>query len=889
MVLDAMCMDALPKSAPAGAPFYGPESVESIATASADADAPLEALLVLFGRRQDGRSVCAVVKGYKPWARIVYNKPTSSLKAGPIKTAVVARLEPWFKRNKITDHAERESRVTVEAQKLPLFYGFEPASGGAAGAGGAAPAAPSAERFAAFKVRFATFEECNAFERGFQYCRLKDGGWQLTDNSTPSAIRALNDLKLAPSGWVGFSDATACGARATRISTCDIEFDTWAEYLQPLPDMTAVAPLKVLSFDAEMYSHDNGFPEVIHGDPPIAVCASLLIYGQSDIQRTAFVVWDHEANGPLPVTTEGLAVVYVDSPEALFEAFRDYIAATDPDVLTGWNIYGFDMPYMWDHYKAMSQKLSLRGSEALHASLMDTLLKHREAHGRPQLPFKTLGALIQGPLESEKRKALKSAIDKLPMRHKLVLRSPEKLPEAVAAPLRALVTVADPKLEKGELEVLRAVYGPGGTRADGREAHLFQTLMSSPATTGIQRASYLGRWAYEPSELLEKRMASAAKGDNTYYFWSGRVCVDMMQIIKDDKKLEDNSLKFAAQQFLDPEFGKIDLTPAEIFQAYRSNDAGKMAAMLDYCARDADIPVLLIKKLSYVPIWVEMSRVTFTPLGAVLNGGQQRKVYNLIAHFVHDEYALNKGESGWPVSTVEDAEGPDSEAPVDAMEDALQKRRPDYQGATVIEPAKGYYRESVSTLDFESLYPSIIIHFNLCPSVYVGSVRPPGPDGRYTSPKASAAAATAAARHAAIAAAGFALETHTIDHAILVDAKTDAYEEFSQEYTFVKNVQGLVPRLLQHLLRARKAAKKAMAAAPDEFERAVQNGRQLALKVSCNSVYGFFGVAPKRGLLSCKPIAAVTTLRGRAFIEASKTYVEANYAGSKVLYGDTGE
>jgi DNA polymerase delta subunit 1 len=266
-----------------------------------------------------------------------------------------------------------------------------------------------------------------------------------------------------------------------------------------------------------------------------------------------------------------------------------------------------------------------------------------------------------------------------------------------------------------------------------------------------------------------------------------------------------------------------------------------------------------------------MSRVTYTPLGSVLNGGQQRKVYNLIAHFVHNEFALNIGQTEWPTSALDDSDHEDSDA---IMEDALKKRRPDYQGATVIEPTPGFYKDSVSTLDFESLYPSIMIHFNLCPSVYVKTSDLVGLLKHNTSDDEPIETR-------------FVVESHTIDHAILTDASKEVYNEFKKDYGFVKTVQGVIPRLLQHLLKARKVAKKAMNAATDDFERSVQNGRQLALKVSCNSVYGFFGVSQKKGLLSCKPVAAVTTLKGRAFIDAAKTYVEAHYAGSKVLYGDT--
>lgn len=38
----------------------------------------------------------------------------------------------------------------------------------------------------------------------------------------------------------------------------------------------------------------------------------------------------------------------------------------------------------------------------------------------------------------------------------------------------------------------------------------------------------------------------------------------------------------------------------------------------------------------------------------------------------------------------------------------------DFEGATVIEPAKGFYSVPIATLDFSSLYPSIMMAHNLC-------------------------------------------------------------------------------------------------------------------------------------------------------------------------------
>ena len=37
-----------------------------------------------------------------------------------------------------------------------------------------------------------------------------------------------------------------------------------------------------------------------------------------------------------------------------------------------------------------------------------------------------------------------------------------------------------------------------------------------------------------------------------------------------------------------------------------------------------------------------------------------------------------------------------------------------YQGADVLDPKVGYYKLPIATLDFASLYPSIMISYNLC-------------------------------------------------------------------------------------------------------------------------------------------------------------------------------
>ena len=47
----------------------------------------------------------------------------------------------------------------------------------------------------------------------------------------------------------------------------------------------------------------------------------------------------------------------------------------------------------------------------------------------------------------------------------------------------------------------------------------------------------------------------------------------------------------------------------------------------------------------------------------------------------------------------------------------------EFVGATVIEPERGYYNKPIATLDFASLYPSIMQAHNLCYTTLLDKVK----------------------------------------------------------------------------------------------------------------------------------------------------------------------
>ena len=108
-----------------------------------------------------------------------------------------------------------------------------------------------------------------------------------------------------------------------------------------------------------------------------------------------------------------------------------------------------------------------------------------------------------------------------------------------------------------------------------------------------------------------------------------------------------------------------------------------------------------------------------------------------------------------------------------------------------------------------------------------------------------------------------------------VDEST--YEKSPTGHYFMRSTtkKGILPQILDELLAARKRAKRDMALATDPMEKAVQNGRQMALKISANSVYGFTGATV--GQLPCVPIAASTTAYGRNLLLETRSFVESTY------------
>jgi DNA polymerase delta subunit 1 len=349
----------------------------------------------------------------------------------------------------------------------------------------------------------------------------------------------------------------------------------------------------------------------------------------------------------------------------------------------------------------------------------------------------------------------------------------------------------------------------------------------------IEGGQVLGRIIGSKSIMRDTTFQSSAYGkhENVDTTIEGRVVFDMLQYARREHKLSSYSLNAVSAHFLGQQKEDVHHSIIADLQAGTADDRRRLAV---YCLKDAFLPQKLMDKLMVVINHIEMARVTGVPVSFLLSRGQQIKVMSMMLRKCQP---LGLLVPTLPKATTAGPGGDEGET---------------YEGATVIEPVKGFYDEPIATLDFASLYPSIMMAHNLCYSTLLAKE----------------------------------------DVAKLKD--TDYEKTPDDDIHFVRSSvqKGILPLILEELLSARKRAKTDMAKATDPFVIAVQNGRQLALKISANSVYGFTGATV--GQLPCLAISSSVTAYGRTMIAATKEAVQNNYtmangypADAQVIYGDT--
>ncbi|KAH6919394.1 hypothetical protein HPB50_029618 [Hyalomma asiaticum] len=347
-----------------------------------------------------------------------------------------------------------------------------------------------------------------------------------------------------------------------------------------------------------------------------------------------------------------------------------------------------------------------------------------------------------------------------------------------------------------------------------------------------------------------------------------RILLEMCDVVTNERSVRSDSLDSIVETFL-PDEEPLHVLDWRGIKELHKGTAATRATLARHGVRCALVPMKLMIKLNTVRSMLELSNITGVPMRYVYHKGVQVRVMTLIAReantrrmvFPTNKEALIEQQQG----TNQDDDGDEDEDEKQAKfkdscsnEKKAASSKARYRGAKVLEPLVGYYNDPVCTLDFASLYPTIIIAMNLC---YCTLRLHPQQQSDYEEGDKDEVEGRYEYRQGKPSPEG---------------------DEFEPESVR----KGVLPTILVDLLNARKKVKQEMAKCEDPFEKDILNERQLAIKKCANSVYGFTG-ARKYPIMPCVEIARSVTGYGRTLMDKTIDYVEKDYTGHKVIYGDT--
>jgi DNA polymerase elongation subunit (family B) len=574
----------------------------------------------------------------------------------------------------------------------------------------------------------------------------------------------------------------------------------------------ASIPMMVGCYDLEMYSKSGLFPRATAGDPIVQIGISYRWSNDmlTPTRRRVFVV------GSVDATDEpNTLFVECKSEEDMLYKFAAEIRMQNPDILCGYNTFGFDDAYIEDRCEALgiTDDINLcRTPPVMAPSFRNNAMngftrkfsetkKFELASGKYDLRFLCLRGRLGLDLLLNMRREHSLDSFKLDNVASVFLRD-----KVLSYATNVITTKSTRGLAVGNYVRFDVV---GNTTDPYRDGEKFIVVSMTSKSFTIRA----------PTDLFADLDEKERKG-------------------------------------LEWTFTKDDVEPHELFRLHAEGGSAGRARIAKYCIQDCDLVLTLMAKLDTIVNARGMADVCKVPMEYVLRRGQGIKIFSAVLYYASQRDQILQTQSA--------AEGDTG-----------------YEGAIVLPPKIGMYlNQPISVLDFNSLYPTNMISYNLSPDTLVCE-REFNVDGtkiRHEGLKPEFVEA--------LEAQGYVMEDveyDTKDDKGVILGKTIC--TFAQQRDDMPMTVGVLPKTLDILLKKRKEFKEKMEDTQyDEAQRSVFNGLQLAYKVVANSVYGQTGsrTSPIRKLC----VAACTTAAGRKALGLAKHIVETEF-GADVIYGDT--
>jgi len=603
----------------------------------------------LYGTAKDGKKVYAKVDGFTPFFYVEIPKEW--------RNATVKLFIEELKRRVHPDQlASLKSYDIVDRHK---FYGF------------------TNYKFYNFvRLVFHSYDGFRAFSRALnrrifnRQLSPKPVKYNQFESNLEPMLRFMHIRNIRASGWVSVPRGkyTAYTGKDAQ-SYNDINISTnWAN-INPFDDEN-ISKFIVASYDIECTSEDGvSFPQPTKdGDKIIQIGTTFNYYGDPECYYKHIITLG--TCDPI----EGVEVESCSTEADVLLAWTRLIRKMNPDILTGYNIFGFDYSYI----EARANKLGIHNK----FTLLGRLKGVKSEYTTKDLSSSALGKNILYYYKMHGR--VQIDLMKVVMRdHRL---SSYKLDSVASEFIREQIT-KDTKLVDDKT-----------------------TLIATKSTYGLTKDRYI-------KIFYNDGLSDTAYKDGKKF----KVLSMTTNSITIDGVLDEEAMMFDKYKIFWCQ-AKDDVEAKDIFRLQKGSSADR-AIIAKYCIQDCVLVNKLMEKLQILTNNIGMSNVCYVPLAYIFLRGQGIKVFSLVAKKCREKNhvipVLHKKFKPNPDATQ--AQNAPKKQTVITIEDKLfgkhdeeEEENPEgYEGATVLKPQKGVHFSPIPVLDYASLYPSSMIHRNI--------------------------------------------------------------------------------------------------------------------------------------------------------------------------------
>lgn len=385
-------------------------------------------------------------------------------------------------------------------------------------------------------------------------------------------------------------------------------------------------------------------------------------------------------------------------------------------------------------------------------------------------------------------------------------------------------------------------------------------------------------------EWLDPLDASADIGATVHFDHSGRIGMDLRYLMQYTMKgvkryaFKSYSLNYVAEQLIGVK--KIEMPAEEMFRIWREGNGLELRTFCDYCVVDVRLLFAMMDKELFIQQLFAMANCQCTSLHGIVNAGPFQKIRNatimnaskldlFIGNDIKGPNYRFKGATvldpvcgphGVPRVSVDTPTGRTLDT--STLPDTVKALVDD---VLTQDDLKTYESDvHVATLDFASLYPSIMMTY----IIDALTIILPGREGLSRVEKAHDDDPPVSEEGMDI-------------HEEIIYEDDDPTKRILRRNRFIQNAKapytnGILPKWEAELKKKRKEFKRLKKVHP-EMEM-VYEARQLAMKISMNAIYGILKLIYIR-------IAESVAIRGRIMLGTIKADLEA--CGFEVVYGDT--